>query len=122
MATCDVCGRKLALLGRAAAKNHRRVAGLVGDLRRVQAAVLQEAESEGNIDAEELARFRGNTDRLIADGERRPALADYLGHSDPGFTLRTYTHLMPSSEDRTRQAVDAAFSSSRAQRASNEAP
>jgi integrase len=37
------------------------------------------------------------------------ALADYLGHSDPGFTLRVYTHLMPSSEDRARQAVDNAL-------------
>jgi integrase len=25
------------------------------------------------------------------------ALAEYLGHHDPGFTLRTYTHLMPAS-------------------------
>jgi integrase len=25
------------------------------------------------------------------------ALAEYLGHTDPGFTLRVYTHLMPSS-------------------------
>lgn len=37
------------------------------------------------------------------------ALAEYLGHADPGFTLRVYTHLMPSSEDRARQAVDAAL-------------
>jgi integrase len=59
---------------------------------------------------------------ILDAGESIRALADYLGHSDPGFTLRTYTHLMPSSEDRTRQAVDAAFSSSRVQRASNEAP
>lgn len=28
------------------------------------------------------------------------AVAEYLGHADPGFTLRVYTHLMPSSEDR----------------------
>jgi integrase len=35
------------------------------------------------------------------------ALAEYLGHADPGFTLRTYTHLMPASEDRARQAMDA---------------
>ena len=40
------------------------------------------------------------------------ALASYLGHSDPGFTLRTYVHLMPSSDDRMRQAVDAVFASS----------
>ncbi|MGH3848851.1 MAG: hypothetical protein ACRDRT_03980 [Pseudonocardiaceae bacterium] len=37
------------------------------------------------------------------------ALADYLGHSDPGFTLRVYTHLMPSTEDRAREAVDLAL-------------
>ncbi|MFD9985396.1 hypothetical protein ACFWZJ_33975 [Streptomyces massasporeus] len=34
--------------------------------------------------------------------------AQYLGHRDPGFTLRTYTHLMPSSEKRTREAVNRA--------------
>ena len=30
----------------------------------------------------------------------------------PGFTLRTYVHLMPSADDRMRQAVDAVFASS----------
>ena len=40
------------------------------------------------------------------------ALASYVGHHDPGFTLRTYVHLMPSADDRMRQAVDAAFASS----------
>ncbi|HEY6596829.1 MAG TPA: hypothetical protein VI011_22410 [Asanoa sp.] len=39
-------------------------------------------------------------------GESIKALAAYLGHADPGFTLRTYTHLMPTSEERTRRAVD----------------
>jgi hypothetical protein len=37
------------------------------------------------------------------------ALSEYLGHHDPGFTLRTYTHLMPSAPDRMRAAVDSAF-------------
>ena len=46
---------------------------------------------------------------LLDAGETIKALAEYLGHSDPGFTLRTYTHLMPSSEARTRQAIDSAF-------------
>jgi integrase len=36
-------------------------------------------------------------------------VAEYLGHSDAGFTLRTYTHLMPSSADRMRRAKDAAL-------------
>jgi integrase len=37
-------------------------------------------------------------------------LAEYLGHSDPAFTLRVYCHLMPGSPDRMRQAIDRAFS------------
>ena len=37
------------------------------------------------------------------------AVAEYLGHSDPGFTLCVYAHLMPSSDDRARQAVDRAL-------------
>lgn len=37
------------------------------------------------------------------------ALADYLGHSDPGFTLRTYTHLMPAAEGKAKRAVDGVF-------------
>ncbi|HVL97901.1 MAG TPA: tyrosine-type recombinase/integrase [Egibacteraceae bacterium] len=47
---------------------------------------------------------------LLDGGVSIRALAEYLGHADPGFTLRTYTHLMPSSEDRAREAVDAALS------------
>jgi integrase len=46
---------------------------------------------------------------LLDAGETIKALAEYLGHSDPGFTLRTYTHLMPSSAARTRRAVDQAL-------------
>jgi integrase len=49
---------------------------------------------------------------LLDAGESVRALADYLGHRDPGFTLRTYTHLMPSSEDRTKRAVDTALGGS----------
>ena len=43
---------------------------------------------------------------LLHNGVDIRALATYLGHSDPGFTLRTYTHLMPDSADRMRAAVD----------------
>jgi hypothetical protein len=32
-------------------------------------------------------------------------LAEYLGHGDPGFTLRLYTHMLPSSHERARKAV-----------------
>ncbi|MEO3973924.1 tyrosine-type recombinase/integrase [Streptomyces sp. CAU 1734] len=47
---------------------------------------------------------------LLDGGESIKALSIYLGHSDPGFTLRIYTHLMPSSEQRTRAAISAVFS------------
>jgi integrase len=46
---------------------------------------------------------------LLDAGESIKALSEYLGHSDPGFTLRTYTHLLPSSETRTRKAIDDVF-------------
>jgi integrase len=46
---------------------------------------------------------------LLDGGESIKAVSEYLGHSDAGFTLRTYTHLMPSSDERTRKAVDDAF-------------
>ncbi|KUL26603.1 tyrosine-type recombinase/integrase [Streptomyces regalis] len=46
---------------------------------------------------------------LLDAGENIKALSEYLGHHDPAFTLRTYTHLMPSSEERTKKAVDGAL-------------
>jgi integrase len=46
---------------------------------------------------------------LLDAGESVRALAEYLGHADPGFTLRVYTHLMPASEERTKKAVDRLF-------------
>lgn len=46
---------------------------------------------------------------LLDAGESIKAVSEYLGHADAGFTLRTYTHLMPSSGERTRKAVDDAF-------------
>ena len=46
---------------------------------------------------------------LLDAGENIKALSTYLGHEDPGFTLRFYTHLMPSSDDRARKAMDAVF-------------
>lgn len=46
---------------------------------------------------------------LLDAGENIKALAEYLGHSDPGLTLRVYAHLMPSSQERTRKAVSAIY-------------
>ena len=33
------------------------------------------------------------------------AVSEYLGHADPGFTLRVYTHVMPSADDKARAAL-----------------
>ncbi len=38
------------------------------------------------------------------------SLAVYLGHGDPGFSLRVYTHFLPSAPDRTRRVIDEAAS------------
>ena len=46
---------------------------------------------------------------LLAQGVSIKELAEYLGHADPGFTLRTYTHLVPSSHERARVAIDGVF-------------
>jgi len=46
---------------------------------------------------------------LLADGCSITELAEYLGHTDPGFTLRVYTHLVPSSYERARRAIDGMF-------------
>lgn len=48
---------------------------------------------------------------LLDGGVSIRALADYLGHADPGFTLKTYAHLMPETEDRARAVVDASLGS-----------
>ncbi|MGH3916413.1 MAG: tyrosine-type recombinase/integrase [Pseudonocardiaceae bacterium] len=54
-----------------------------------------------------LRHFYAST--LLAQGVSIRELAVYLGHSDPGFTLRVYTHLVPSSHERARLAIDAVF-------------
>lgn len=48
---------------------------------------------------------------LIDAGESASAVAEYLGHADPGFTLRVYARLFPSSENRARSAIDRLFCS-----------
>jgi integrase len=45
----------------------------------------------------------------LAEGVDINTVAEWLGHADPGFTLRTYVHLMPNAADRGRRAMDAFF-------------
>ncbi|MFJ1929632.1 MULTISPECIES: tyrosine-type recombinase/integrase [unclassified Streptomyces] len=46
---------------------------------------------------------------LLDAGESIKAVSEYLGHSDPGLTLKVYAHLMPSSRDRARKALGKAL-------------
>lgn len=43
---------------------------------------------------------------MLADGVNIRELAEYLGHADPGFTLRIYAHMLPDSHERARKAID----------------
>jgi integrase len=42
----------------------------------------------------------------LTDGVSIKELSEYLGHSDPGFTLRVYAHMQTSSFQRAREAID----------------
>jgi len=45
----------------------------------------------------------------LAGGVNIKAVAEYLGHTNAGFTLRVYAHLMPSAADAVRAAMDASL-------------
>ncbi|MEU0521599.1 site-specific integrase [Streptosporangium sp. NPDC006007] len=45
----------------------------------------------------------------LAAGVDIVTVAEFLGHNDPAFTLRTYTHLMPSATERARRAMSVFF-------------
>ncbi|MGW2820856.1 tyrosine-type recombinase/integrase [Streptomyces sp. NPDC001443] len=77
---------------------------------RVWRPALRAAEVETGRDNGMHALRHFYASVLLDAGESIKALSEYLGHHDPGFTLRTYTHLMPSSGTRTRAAVDRVFS------------
>jgi integrase len=55
---------------------------------------------------------------LLAAGESVVAVAERLGHENGTLVLKTYGHLMPDSEGRTRRAVDAAWTADGLQTAS----
>jgi integrase len=46
---------------------------------------------------------------LLESGVSIRAVSEYLGHADPGFTLRIYAHLMPTSDEKARHAIDLAL-------------
>lgn len=46
---------------------------------------------------------------LLFAGESVVAVAERLGHKNAGLVIKTYGHLMPDSEERTRRALEAAW-------------
>ncbi len=48
---------------------------------------------------------------LLAAGESVVVVAERLGHENASLVLSTYGHVMPNSEERTRRAIDAAWTS-----------
>jgi integrase len=56
---------------------------------------------------------------LLAAGESVVAVAGRLGHENGTLVLKTYGHLMPDMEDRTRRAIDAAWTADGLQMASD---
>ena len=47
---------------------------------------------------------------LISGGDTVKQVQEVLGHSSAVITLRTYAHLFPGDDERTRNAMDAALS------------
>ncbi|MFJ6617167.1 hypothetical protein ACIQOW_06225 [Kitasatospora sp. NPDC091335] len=47
--------------------------------------------------------------RFVRYRESVKAVSEYLGHADPGLTLRVYAHLMPESRHRARKAMEGVF-------------
>jgi integrase len=60
-------------------------------------SALKKAGIEKPIRADGMHALRHLYASVLLDaGESIKALSSYLRHSDPGFTLRVYTHLLPS--------------------------
>ncbi len=67
----------------------------------------------------DLRHFFAST--LLDQGESIKAVAEWLGHTDSAFTLATYTHLMPASDERTKSAIANVYGR-REDRASSDGP
>ena len=42
---------------------------------------------------------------LLAHGVSLRTVSEPLGHADPGFTLSTYTHVVPGTQEAAAQAI-----------------
>jgi integrase len=62
----------------------------------------------GDVGTHELRHFYASA--LIAGGASVKQVQTVLGHSSAAITLKTYAHLWPGDEDRTRTVIDTALS------------
>lgn len=69
----------------------------------------RDAATEAGVDAtsHDLRHFAASA--LISGGASVKQVQEFLGHSTAVITLRTYAHLFPGDEDRTRNVLDAAL-------------
>lgn len=75
--------------------------------KKLLAAATKEA-GVTEVTAHTLRHFAASA--LIAGGASVKQVQTFLGHASAVITLRTYAHLFPGDEDRTRNALDAALS------------
>lgn len=61
-----------------------------------------------SVGLHELRHFYASV--LIGAGQSVKVVAERLGHANAAMTLNVYSHLWPADEDKTRQAIDGAFS------------
>ena len=77
---------------------------LSGELDRTVAGLTNPTRQDGTH------ALRHHYASVVLDaGEGINELSEYLGHHDPGFTLRTYRRLMPNSTVRTQRAIGGLF-------------
>jgi integrase len=50
---------------------------------------------------------------LIYEGRTLNEVAEHLGHADPGFTARVYTHILRDAAKRRRVPIDKAIATTR---------
>ncbi len=77
-------------------------------LHRSLAAALRAAGLPSGITFHQLRHTYASL--LIDGGESVTVVADRMGHKNATETLHTYSHLWPSSDDKTRRVLEAAFS------------
>ncbi len=81
-------------------------------LRSLRRAVIRPGLPK-EISSHDLRHFYAS--RLIHAGESVVVVADRLGHANATTVLKTYAHMLQGQEDRTRKAMDEAWTSGTAE-------